>query len=299
MATEFYSTSWGSVRLWMSSVSTVAGRDLVIHELSAGDVPVVQDHGASTRRVRVELLFDEMRFETTTPMQRLIAFHELTKKGEPQILSHPVEGSFLARVEAFTYEVSDNGTISGSCEFIQVAEVEAVSPAGTGTSAHAGAGAVAASSDSADAELAASNLSSDTPAAAKAMTQGWADADELAARDVLIGAARMSDEIGVSIVDLGLEVDLNLWGAFKAHILLGDRVRAAADAATSEVAKVFTIRIEKSLALRPLLARVYGAREAADRYRQVIGLNDISTPGWIPAGSELILPLPTTTTRVG
>ena len=82
-------------------------------------------------------------------------------------------------------------------------------------------------------------------------------------------------------------------------LLLSDSVVAAGRAATADVARIMTVRVGRPVALRALLATIYGAREVDDRYLQARSLNDIRTPGWIETGTELRLPQPSSQPRAG
>jgi hypothetical protein len=122
---------------------------------------------------------------------------------------------------------------------------------------------------------------------ARIAVANWSEG-EISTRQIMIDAARISTNIATMIEVGGLELDLALWPAFRAAIMLGDAVRAAAVAATSEVPSVFVMRIQERTALLPLAARVYGGAEAIDRARQIAALNDISTPGWLSPGDYLV-----------
>ncbi len=123
----------------------------------------------------------------------------------------------------------------------------------------------------------------------------WQQAD-VSARDVLIDAARISANISIIIELGGLQTDLSLWPAFRAAIMLGDAVRSAAMAATADTPTVFTMRVRDRTALLPLAARLYGGTNATDRVRQILSLNDISTPGWLEPG-DYTMPTPSVRVR--
>jgi hypothetical protein len=154
-------------------------------------------------------------------------------------------------------------------------------PSGFGASDPAAALAAAASSD------AANGLFSATTMDARVSVSAWNTGD-VPTRRVLIDSARISNNIATMIEVGGFELDLALWDAFRAAIMLGDSVRKAAIAATSSTPSVFTMRIQQPTALLPLCARVYGGASAQERARQIVLLNDISTPGWLPPGDYLV-----------
>lgn len=122
---------------------------------------------------------------------------------------------------------------------------------------------------------------------ARIAVTNWGE-DGVSTRQVMNDAARISNNIAVMIEVGQFEKDLALWPAYRAAIMLGKAVRDASDAATSETPLVFVMRVIDRTALLPLAARVYGGANAAERARQIMSLNDISTPGWLTPGDYLV-----------
>lgn len=131
-------------------------------------------------------------------------------------------------------------------------------------------------------------LFSATTLDARVSVARWSQVD-ITTHDVLIDAARISANLGLLLEVL--QDDLSLWPAFRAAIMLGDSVRDAALAATSETPTVFTMRVRDRTALLPLAARLYGGAQASDRVRQILSLNAIATPGWLEPG-DYTMPTP-------
>lgn len=137
-----------------------------------------------------------------------------------------------------------------------------------------------------------SGLYASTTLDARVAVSGW-NAGDVPTRQIMIDAARISNNIAIMIEVAGLELDIVLWPAFRAAIMLGEAVRSAAIAATSESSSVFVMRVVQPTALLPLAARIYGGANATERARQISGLNDISTPGWLTPGDYLMPTRPT------
>lgn len=294
----YYIASFGGIRLWCSRVSTTNGRKLVVHDPARGDEHPLQDRGLETRVTSCTLLFDEMDGETTSPRERFDRFAALVEEGEPQVFTHPLRGSYLARVGRFDHEVDEASNISAEVEFFPEDSIPAVTVASAGTSAIAGEDAVAAAADNADAELEAVGMTSSAPGAARLAAETWSDLDT-SVREVLVDVAQVTELIGTEIETLGLADRLALWQAYRSMLLLSDAVVAAARAATADVSRTMTVKVGRPVALRTLLATIYGAREVDQRYEQALSLNDISTPGWIATGTELRLPQPSSQPRTG
>jgi hypothetical protein len=291
--TDFYRSSFGDVRLWISKISTDKSRDLVVHDPSAGDNHPVQDRGRALLRAQVTVLFDYMIGDDLAPLDRLLEFKRLVDD-KPRMFAHPVEGSYLARVGRFNYEIDGSGVITADVEFVQVADVAPVVSGGT-TSAGGGAAGVAAAAAATDAELAAIGGSSSLPTSCATTADGWESTDAPNARDVLVDTGALTSQLGV--LASSYESDLQAWTAYKSIILLSDTLAGAAVGAMSSSATTFTIRVGAAIALRALVASVYGAGEADDRYAQVLLLNDIANPAWIEIGTELQMPAPATAAR--
>lgn len=167
--------------------------------------------------------------------------------------------------------------------FGQTVDVTSVVPApsGFGESDPSSSLAAAASSDAQSGLFAATTLD------ARVAVASW-NAEDVPTRTVMNDAARISNNIAIMIEVGGFELDISLWQAFRAAIMLGEAVRAAAIAATSDTPSVFVMRVVTPTALLPMAARIYGGANATERARQIAELNDISTPGWLAPGDYLM-----------
>lgn len=291
---DFYKSSFGDLRLWLSTVTTDKSRTLVVHEMSAGDDYVVQDRGRAPLKSTFSVLFDLMAGDDIEPLDRARRLSALVD-GKPRLLSHPIEGTYLARVGPFNIDIDENGVITANVEFIAVAESIAVAPAGAGGIPAAGAGAVAQAADAYILELEGIGESGSLGTDAAAAADSWAAAADPNPRDVLAQTGSLTEDLGTQADDL--DDDLAKWQAFKQTVLLSDAVRAAAEASTSDTTSTFVLKVGSTVALRALLAGVYGADECDVQYARALLLNDISNPAWLELGTELVLPMPTTPAR--
>lgn len=294
MADELYDISWGSVRLWCSSISTVNSRTQVIHALATGDDHPVQDRGAAPRVTRCSLLFDEMPGEARSALARFLEFKAQVDSGEEHVFVHPVDGGYFAKVGEFTYDIDeDENIVNVSCEFIPNQVIAAVLQPGLGTLPGAGFDAVEASAADLLADLEDSNIVSTVPQDAIDAIAGWQE-EGITTRDILVSVAELSDSLASLIEDQELEGDLALFDCYRSAIMLGEAIRAAAVGATSETSSIFFLKIATPQSVLALVVRIYGGAEAEDRERQVRALNDIRTPGGLlDSGTELAMPSPT------
>ena len=298
MSSDLYQSSFGGVQLWLSRISTTRSRSLVKHSPSAGDDHTVQDRGRELTEARASVLLDWMDGDDLSPTDRLRKLLALVDD-KPRLFSHPIEGSFLARVGPFTYDIdAASGTISAELEFTPVQSIDAVAPVGGGMIPATGVGAVSMAAEALAFELEDSGLPASTiPAAAVAAADGWATSDSVNPRDVLAQTGSLSQQLGDQADSL--DGDIELWSAFKATIVLAATVRAVAEDATAETAQTFVMKLGAPVALRALLASLYPAEDADAYYERVMWLNDIASPAWVDPGTLLTMPLPSTQPRNG
>ncbi len=288
MSSEFYPASYGGVRMWIGRITTPNGRDVIVHRLSRGDSHPIDDRGLAPRIAQAELLFDDMSGETSSPRERFDQFRELVEGGGTYTFVHPLLGSYRARIGDFEHTLEEL-CITATCTIIPAEEIAAVSGVTFGTSAVAGEFNVEAAADTFNKEIEAVGLESDVGTRAVAAVEDWQEPD-IPTRDVLVQVQALTNTINSFIEDNRLADFLSYWKAMRASVMLSDAVLRAARAATASVSRTFTVLIRQPVSLRKLVAQIYGAHEAEDRVQQVIGLNDIRTPGWIPAGTQLVMP---------
>lgn len=289
---QFHDVTWGSVRLWCASMSTDNSRTIVVHELAEGDDHPTQDRGLAVRRVTCELLFVEMPSEATPPLERFLAFKRQVDDGEALVFQHPLGEAFYALVEDFRHDIDEDGNLSASVTFVKSADAEPPAALGAGTSSSAGEAAVSARAEELDAELEAVGLSSDVGTDAVTRQEAWNEEADVPTRDIIVDTAELSQRLGSLIEDEGLEDDLALFPAYRATIMLGAAVRSAALAALAETPRLTAIRISTPISIYALARSLYGGAEVEDRVRQILSLNDIRTPAWIPEGSIVMVPVP-------
>lgn len=286
----YFAVSWGRIPLMIGNVTTDNSRSLVVHDLSSGDAHPLMDRGLRARRTRCALLFDDFG-DGQTSSNRFRQFKAAVDAGAAAIFTHPIDGSYLANVGEFTYDIDENTVVrNATCEFVAAEEIDAVSPSGAGTNGITGEGAVTQAASDLDTALAAVDGQTDVTQAARDAQASWTDSDTVPTRQVLVDTANLSEQLSTMIEDMGLEDDLALWDVYRASIMFGNAVRAAAIAATSEVPTVFVMLIQRPIAVLVLCARTYGGAEAEDRQRQIEALNDLRTPGWLEPGDQILMP---------
>lgn len=295
---EFYEVTLASVRLWCASFEADQPRTLVGYAPARGDMNEFDDVGAGEHKTTVELLFADMPNEPKSGLDRFRDLKALVDAGNPEegyYFSHPIDGTFRVKIGDFRYSYTD-GRLTATASLTRVGTRGSVASIGPAVSPDAGAEAVQVAADNATRELAAVGLTAPSPAAAAAAAERWSEVD-VAPRSVFTELGTESQRIEDDIAKLNLLGDLEFWGAYKSLVDLRHQLTAAADAATAEVAEVFSLFVSAARPLRTIIASVYGSAAAREKFDQVAKLNDISTPARITPGTVLLMPAPDPTPR--
>jgi hypothetical protein len=148
---ELYLCSWGDIRLWCSKIEWDDGETQVVHNLSAGNSHPVQPRGSQLKQATATLLFDDFAGTSESGVDAYRRFAATTT--ERRVFSHPVKGSYFARIGNLKPELDEHSVIIATCEIIPDEQVNPVSPAGAGTTGITGESSVAAASAQVAAKL--------------------------------------------------------------------------------------------------------------------------------------------------
>lgn len=143
---------WGDIRLWVSSMQWQAGQTQVVHSLASGDIHPVQPRGGQIRTSRLQLLFDDFDGASETGVIALRRFEQSIS--ERRLFTHPIDGTYYARIGDFEPQIDESSVITAMCEFIPDGEVTLISPTGGGMTIAAGEGSVAQAADKLSSDLA-------------------------------------------------------------------------------------------------------------------------------------------------
>lgn len=143
---------WGNIRLFVSSMQWQAGQTQVVHNLASGDIHPVQPRGGQIRTARLQLLFDDFDGASETGIVALRRFEQTL--GERRLFTHPVDGTYYARIGDFEPTIDESSIVTGMCEFIPDGEVTLISPTGGGMTLAAGEGSVTQAADRLNDDLA-------------------------------------------------------------------------------------------------------------------------------------------------
>jgi prophage DNA circulation protein len=288
----YFDASFGGVPLLIAEIDTDIGRDIAVQSPARGDKHVLQDRGRRLTSASVEILFiDQPGLDPYT--SRYEQFRNLANTEGAQIFSHPLDGSYQARISEPRVRASGaEKRISVSCTIIAEDEPETVAPIGAGSAPVASVDAVTTAQLNADSELAAVGLSTPVTAACTAAVSSWYSEDPslLDSQTVFGGVASLTNQISYAIVELNLATDLALYPAYQAMILLAFQVTQAGAAITSTAGQLFQITVTRALPLLAICTPIYGPDDAPDYADQVANINRVRTPGLVPAGTILKMP---------
>lgn len=290
-----FETAWGGVRLWIASLEADEGRDVIVQPYSSGNVPDMRDRGNTPHPARYSLLFDQFpgdARDAKSMLEDLILQKEQQGVRGPQLFTHPLWGTYLAFISEFSYSIDSNGVITGNATFLAAEEINAVTVDPIGVGLDVSADDIEATSAELTAQLTDVDMTSTLPALAVETSTETFAADTASARDVLVEIATLSDRISDEIDDYQVAAAIETWPAMKAYVMLNESIRAGGDRALGDTGAFMSIRVDQTTSLRRLVADLYVADEAEDRYTEAMQLNDIRTPGAIPSGTTLRLRQP-------
>lgn len=151
-----YEAAWGDIRLFIAKLQWEAGNTQVIHDLAAGDDHPMQPRGRRLQTATAELIFDDF---PDAKERGVDAYRRLeAAAGERRIFTHPVEGSFYARIGKLNPTIDDSSVITVECEIIPDTGADPVTPTGPATTVASGQSAVAAASAKVEHALAAAKI---------------------------------------------------------------------------------------------------------------------------------------------
>lgn len=290
MADIYFNASFGDLDLLISRIDTDDGRDIAVQSPARGSRHSLQDRGAKFGRATAEILFISEPGKSSF-LERFDAFRALIAKGEPQIFSHPLVGSYRARAEGGGFGASSaSKSVTYNCVFLPEDEPQPITPTGAGSAPVASPEAVAVAAARADQALAGVGLSSSVPTEAAALITSQAESEDVDPQAVFVGVATMTERINTAVRELELLTTVERWPAYQAMIGLMSAVRFAGDALTATSASLLEIRVDRALPMIAICAQVYGAELAAQRAEQATRLNRVRAPNRVPVGTVLKLP---------
>ncbi|MEO7735161.1 MAG: hypothetical protein ABIY55_29675 [Kofleriaceae bacterium] len=292
MADVYFESLFGDLPILIASIETDDGRDIAVQSPARGSMHYLQDRGAKLGKVDCEILFVDVP-GTSSFLERFDAFRALVAKGEPQIFSHPLIGSYRARAEGGRHSASsESRQVRYQCAFLPEDEPQPTVPTGAGVAPIAGIESVAVAVSDANRELAAMGLESTAPDDALSFLTTLSESVDVDSQAAIVGVASLTGQINTAIEELDLASHIERWPLYQAMINLISAVQLAGQALTSDSDQLISVRIDRSLPLLAICAEVYGPEVAPELADRITRINRIRTPNRIPAGTTLKLPAP-------
>ncbi len=304
-SSALYQASFGGVEFDCLSTSDSIARSIVEHTYPRRDGADLQDMGASARRTQCRILFWERpaiegEKATGNHLQRFAAFVEAVNRGKPQAFVHPLTGSYRALAEGLSFdadaEVRDS--IEVDVTFVEDTTQPVRFHPGALLVADAGPAAVRVRADKVNGGLADAEIDSDVATDAADTVEDWEEDPDISVRRVNLEVASIASEIDILIDEEELTSDLERFALWRQLQALNFSARRAAAAFKQEQPQIIAITIASAVPLRTLAVEVYGARDAADGYREIMKLNDIDDPTLLLEGTVIRAPSPRTDRQV-
>lgn len=285
---DYIAASWGGLDILVATIDTTGGRDIVVQSPARGDKHVLQDRGLRVKTTTCRLLFCPQPNKANY-LVRYDAMRQASEDDISSVFSHPILGTYRARISEFNTSATDGTEITVSCTIIAEEEPQVVFRTGAGVSLGAGVESVNTAVGFASATLAelGITLEPDVAAESSEAVTAWSQAEDLDAQKVFVEVATLTGQIDDAINALNLATNIENWEAYKAMILLRYQLGRAAEAATSDAEHVFDLVVAVGRPLIAICSETYGASLATDRADSIAKLNRLRTPGLVPAGTTL------------
>ena len=288
MSRDYIAASWGGLDILVASLETSGGRDVIVQSPARGDRHVLQDRGLKVKITKAQLRFVDQPGKADY-LVRYDALKQAAEEATSSVFSHPILGTYRARISDFDTTAQDGRSVEVSCTIIAEEEPQVVFRTGAGVSLAAGLDSVNAAVGVASASLAALGITLEPDAAQESLTavSGCAEADGLDTLKVQGELATVTNMIDDAIAEHELATDLTRWTAYQSLIMLRYQLGRAAEAATADADHVFDLTVSTPRPLLAICVDVYGASLAPDRRDSIAKLNRLRTPGMVPAGTTL------------
>jgi len=292
MADIYFESLFADLPLLISSIETDDGRDIAVQSPARGSRHFLQDRGAKFGKTDCEILFVDEPGKASF-LDRFDQFRALVARGEPQIFSHPLIGSYRARAEGGRHTASsDARQIRYQCTFLPEDEPQPTAPTGAGVAPIAGVETVSVAVADANRALVAAGQASSAPDDALAFITAMSESVDADSQAVLVGVASLTGQINTAIEDLDLATNIDRWPLYQAMVNLVSAVQLAGQAITSDADQLISLRVDRALPLLAICAEIYGPEIAPELADRATRINRIRTPNRVPAGTTIKLPAP-------
>jgi prophage DNA circulation protein len=229
-------------------------------------------------------------------VQRLVAFLRLVQRGRVESFTHPLTGSYQARVGdlRFSARAEERDWVVMSATFVEHStDLAVLDPVQSGN-VSAGLEEVKVAGAALDAAVAEFLAGQETDAASNALdtVQRWHDEADLAATRIALELGSLSSRINSEMNRLELATNPNAYPAYEAFLALHRSVSRAADAAVSRTPELVEHVVKVGAPLLAICQELYGGEAAVEAFERVLKLNELRRPAFVPAGTRLVIERP-------
>jgi prophage DNA circulation protein len=295
--------SFAGFELHVLNVSDDENRKVGKHEFSNVNGALQRDRGAAQRQTRCSLIFIE-NADIPNAIRRFLDFRDVIARGEVATFVHPSTGAYQAHAEVFSYEASAApvNSIRAEVTFFESITDDAArvlfepTDIGTGAGVRARVNSVESAESVLSSALTAAGLESDTLGEYLALAQSWQIAldsgQQFTPRTIGLQLNEAADTISTEIARLELLSDIDRQPALAAFQLTFFELKRAADAVIAQSPRLTTVEVTANLHILAVVSDLYGGANAIANAQEVLELNVIPNPAFIPAGTILTVRAP-------
>jgi hypothetical protein len=271
------------------------GRDLAIYAAPHREGAELEDMGGAPRVTRCQIIFVP-HDAADNHLERFFAFEQVKRLGETHTFTHPLTGSYEAKIGSFSWSAGPDqrDTVIVDCDFVEDSVTPAIFDLGQGAPLLSGVQDVAIASAEltqavSDIETIEGGPALDVTVGtdALAMVQGWAAAASQTTRDVETELARARAEITAATVALQVATTVRRFPILRSLVKLEGAVSRAAEVFTDRTPRVVEFTVTAPQGLLLFCSRRYGAKQAQQRFDEIMRLNSIPNPARLEPGITL------------
>lgn len=290
-----FEASFDGVRFDVLSASVSHGPNVAAHVYPKRDGANLEEMGRAPWTCTMEIVFFDRDAQPgeETPVEsyedRFQNFDFLVHDGGVRTLVHPYVGAIRAVITDFSHQgTGDLEGIQATVTFVEEISEDPVFAVGAGATTTAGSQEVLSSVVSANKALEDQGLESSTTADALTAAQNWEFDPELSTRQVHSEMSQINNRLNEELTAFETGYGIASHPIMKQYMLLQYNMRRAADAFSSETARIVKINVTEPLPLRIIAARFYGAKTSSQRLQELIELNpNLTHPALVPAGAVI------------
>lgn len=279
---ELFDASFDGIAIHLLDIDDDLSRTTIRHEYPNTDGAHVVDTGAAPRTCDCSVVFmDDEQGTSIEHAKRLLAAFD----GEAKLFVHPIHGSWMAKPEGvhLRANASERDYMTMQVTFVEdgvdvTREDLAASPSAR------------ASVDDAAAELT-RRAPTTTGEDAIAAADSW-ESPTVSAQQINRDLSHLANQIQQETDRLELAADVANYPTIRAYQLLHNNLRNLAAAVIASRPKLTSYTVPVSGPVLAVAQQLYGGRAAIERADELLELNSLPDPAWIPEGTVLTVVQP-------